>query len=382
MPDIEIDLQTLEDMCSELEEDALLFDKNLKVLWMNSVLRKNIGINIRDTYSDFESIESNIRDRFGDYVVGKSHLKKTFNTGRLIKSIYTFESKKIKVISIPIKYGSEVVYVLDIIELIEELDSLKDLPERSENSPLANLSDFQHKSLKNTALLKDDLSDTALINSQSHKTLFEKKIVLDELVGRSENDVDSIVKGLNFFMNNLKMPCFIVSKNSVIIENYYFIREFKSNSVLKNLIYQSFSDFPNDISILKNLFKFKFDIKQIVIDKSGPLTIYFFIPKNIPLSKQKSSKNILFDASNLKNIVSKDASIESFDRRNNMSNDDLNTKADRVDTRSVKKKIKKVFVVNKKMATSKKQVVANKKSVKKTTITKKRKKTVKRNTSI
>jgi hypothetical protein len=130
--DYEADLSILEDMCSELEENAILLDKDLNIIWLNKVLRNklssiflingdnSINSSIRfgiDEPIDYMLVKRLCADLFGKELFSEnSTAKEVFNTGKLAKSLTHAKSGTIKKISIPIKFGNSVAYVLEIIE--------------------------------------------------------------------------------------------------------------------------------------------------------------------------------------------------------------------------------------------------------------------------
>src|SRR3989338_3135664 len=117
MKEVEIDIQLLEDMCSELEEHALLVDRQGEIAWLNPALKNRLGFEIRDLKTDNNEIKKRLHSMFGDIFSNK--LMSVFSTGRFSKIVLSSKSL-VKIIVIPIKYGSEVSYAL---ELIEELDN-------------------------------------------------------------------------------------------------------------------------------------------------------------------------------------------------------------------------------------------------------------------
>lgn len=98
MVEYDVDLKTLEDMCSELSEACVLIDKDLKILWSNSV------------YND---LSPDPKKLLSQVVKDGSVLSQLFKTGRLMNIL---SENNLKATFIPVRYDDRVAYVLCIID--------------------------------------------------------------------------------------------------------------------------------------------------------------------------------------------------------------------------------------------------------------------------
>jgi hypothetical protein len=123
LDNIDIDLEILEDMCSDLEESAFLIDKNMDIIWINTPLRAQILLHLQSQNSDKEDlgiiedatlIQTTCKDLFGGSIFEES--KNLFKAGRLNRRIISHNHLSVKILSMPIKYGDKVMYLLNIIE--------------------------------------------------------------------------------------------------------------------------------------------------------------------------------------------------------------------------------------------------------------------------
>lgn len=264
MVEVEIDLGMLEDMCSDLEEFAILTDNDSKVLWMNSVLKSTIDMPIRDDYTDSKKILSECEKLFGGVVSNNSLLKKVFVAGKLLKSAHIHNNVHVKMISIPIKYGSDVLYSLNIIETHQ-----KDIHEKDIHEKYIHQKDIS----QNTALTHKD-TETDSENTKN-------KVFIDLL---------------QFFLDSSNKACFIVHDNKIINTSKKFDHLFKKNDVLKSYLYDNVHLYHKDLSHLRKLFKYSYNIfrKPVIKEKKCIGHVYFLENKIVDrsVSKKKDLKKI------------------------------------------------------------------------------------------
>lgn len=98
MVEYDVDLKTLEDMCSELSEACVLVNNELKILWSNSA---------------YDTLSPDPKRLLSEIFIDNSVLLQVFKTGRLMN----IQSKNsIKVTCIPVRYEDKVASVLCIID--------------------------------------------------------------------------------------------------------------------------------------------------------------------------------------------------------------------------------------------------------------------------
>jgi hypothetical protein len=100
MIEYDVDLKTLEDMCSELSEACVLVNKEIKILWSNTA---------------YSALSSDSKKLLSEIFVNDSTLSQVFHTGRLMNIQY---EPHLKVTFIPVRYEDKVGYVLCIIDKI------------------------------------------------------------------------------------------------------------------------------------------------------------------------------------------------------------------------------------------------------------------------
>ncbi|HIH31108.1 TPA: hypothetical protein HA235_00210 [Candidatus Woesearchaeota archaeon] len=258
MAEVEIDLQMLEEMCSDLEEDAILLDKDINVVWINSVLKNHLNTDIKDCFTDSAIIKNHCKNLFGINFNDASIISKVFSTGKLLKHNVNHHKNKIKIITIPIKNSSEVIYSLNIIEK---------LPEESYFPAHAD----------------HDLSEKLdQPDSESQGSDHPKK------TGRVH---DALVK---HFINNIKNPCFISDAGNVIAVNKSFTKQFEKNHAIHKFIYDNVQIYNKDIKSLQALFKYSFSIsRKKIVNDAETLFLYEFKRVN------RKAKNKRYNVRNL-----------------------------------------------------------------------------------
>lgn len=102
MPEYDVDLKTLEDMCSELSEACFLVNKELKILWHN------------ESYKDFSHhIKDVVSEIFNGGHIPKGNLSQIFMTGRIMNLVL---KNGLRITCIPVRYEDKVASVLCIID--------------------------------------------------------------------------------------------------------------------------------------------------------------------------------------------------------------------------------------------------------------------------
>lgn len=102
MPEYEVDLKTLEDMCSELSETCFLVNKDLKIVWHNESYKHS-----------FHDPKSALSEIFNSESNSGSSLSQVFRTGRIISIVL---KNGLKITCIPVRYEDKVASVLCILE--------------------------------------------------------------------------------------------------------------------------------------------------------------------------------------------------------------------------------------------------------------------------
>ncbi len=102
MPEYDVDLKTLEDMCSELSEACFLVNKDLKIVWHN------------ESYKDFShDPKGALSELFNRESTSPSSLSQVFRTGRIIS---VGLRNGLKITCIPVRYEDKVASVLCILD--------------------------------------------------------------------------------------------------------------------------------------------------------------------------------------------------------------------------------------------------------------------------
>jgi len=214
MENYDLDVSALEDLCATLEEPAFLIDKNYNIVWFNTAFRKKYDIPLGTNYSQLSK-----------YEIHHPSTMDCLELGRLIKAIIKKDKYAIKLISLPIKYGSETVSVLQLVEYI-------DLPEGG------------------NAIILD--SHTAI---------------------------------LRLFINQNEESALLTDKNNIAITfNEHFDKEFVRVPELKDLILKQL-DYKNAQDIFENLQRIMFhshNVSRKVLEEDGHIIgyVYTFEPKN------------------------------------------------------------------------------------------------------
>ena len=170
LAEYDIDLKLLEEMCSELEEGAFLVDRHFRILWANKSLKeflKGIGIHhLADEY-----IKIGLYTLYGTNILTEQIVRKVFSTGKLSKSSLHVDGRIIKKTSIPIKYGNDVVFVLEVIDDIQS-----HIPESYANILRHFLNKFRHA----TVLASTDRA--IIVNNDAFDREFSSSLVLKDMV--------------------------------------------------------------------------------------------------------------------------------------------------------------------------------------------------------
>lgn len=216
MENYDLDVNALEDLCANLEEPAFLIDKSHNIIWANEVFKKRYAIPIGTNYSNMGKLE-----------ISHPSTMECLELGRLIKVIIKKDSYSIKLISLPIKYGSETVSVLQLIEYIDVPDS--------ENSIIMD---------SHTILLKlflNDVLDSALLTDKNNiaitfNSLFEKEflntpelkeLVLKQLSYTAAKEVYDNIQRIMSHSHNVSRK--ILEENGRVI-GYIYIFKLKNGS--------------------------------------------------------------------------------------------------------------------------------------------------------
>lgn len=192
MENYDLDVNALEDLCATLEEPAFLIDKNYNIVWFNAVFKKKYDIPLGTNYSQLSRFEM--------------HHPSTMDClelGRLIKAVIKKENYSIKLISLPIKYGSETVSVLQIIEYL-------DLPE-SGNSIVIDTHTTILKLFVNQnddAVLLTDKNNIAITFNDKFDAEFEKTpeikdLILKQLDYKNDKDIFDNLQRIMFHSHNV-----------------------------------------------------------------------------------------------------------------------------------------------------------------------------------
>jgi hypothetical protein len=214
MENYDLDVNALEDLCATLEEPAFLIDKNYNVAWCNAVFKKKYDIPLGTNYSQLSK-----------YEMHHPSTMDCLELGRLIKAIIKKDGYAIKLISLPIKYGSETVSVLQLIEYL-------DLPEGG------------------NAIIMD-----------SHTPI------------------------LKLFVDQNDEPVLLTDKNNIAITfNTDFDKEFSKVPEIKDLILKQL-DYKNAQDIFENLQRIMFhshNVSRRILEENGRIVgyVYSFKPRS------------------------------------------------------------------------------------------------------
>jgi hypothetical protein len=174
MAEYDIDLKTLEDMCSELSEACVLVNKDIKILWSNSA---------------YDALSSDPNRLLSEIFIDDSVLAQVFRTGRLMN---LHSGNHLKVTCIPVRYEDKVSYVLCIIDNLVHTPILNHFLE-SMNRP-AILFDHDMLYIAHNSLLDKEFKqapavlDVALTRLKSYDGKINDKLkTLKSLVGLSHD---------------------------------------------------------------------------------------------------------------------------------------------------------------------------------------------------
>ncbi|HEY9702424.1 MAG TPA: hypothetical protein V6C58_08260 [Allocoleopsis sp.] len=168
MENYDLDVGALEDLCSTLEEPAFLIDKSYNIVWVNNAFKKKFDIPLGTNYSQLSRHE-----------IHHPSTMDCLELGKLIKAVIRKENYAIKLVSLPIKYGSETVSVLQLVEYM-------DLPDSNHSIMLDNhtaiLKLFVNESSEASLLV--DKNNVAITFSQGFDKEFSKIPEIKELILR------------------------------------------------------------------------------------------------------------------------------------------------------------------------------------------------------
>jgi len=140
----ELDLKVLEDLCAGLDEPAFLLNKNHAIAWANDIFKNRYSITPGTDYNALKDAE------FYD-----SSVLESFTTGKLTRIKIVHGHKTLRLISMPIRYNTDVLSILQIIE-IDDAPTPKD----------THLLKYFLDNIKNPAMLTD--TDNNLIAANTH----------------------------------------------------------------------------------------------------------------------------------------------------------------------------------------------------------------------
>lgn len=164
MTDYEVDLDTLEDMCSELSEECVLFDTNKRIIWSNKSASTT-------SYDSRNAASLWIDEKLTAFV------SEVFLNGKLMR--YADPSANITLI--PIRHDAGIGYVLGIIERSTRHDLLIDFFMSSTTQAAVLFDDQMHYVTHNGALTasfsKASSLLTILIDRIKQETLKSKDVM-------------------------------------------------------------------------------------------------------------------------------------------------------------------------------------------------------------
>jgi PAS domain-containing protein len=218
MENYDLDVNALEDLCATLEEPAFLIDKNYNVVWANQAFKKKYDLPLGINYSQLSK-----------YEMHHPSTMDCLELGRLIKAVIKKDNYAIKLISLPIKYGTETVSVLQLIEYMET--------PMSENS--------------NNSIIMD-----------THTSI------------------------LRLFANQNDDAVLLTDKNNIPITfNEYFDKEFTKTPEIKELILKQL-EYKNAQDIFENIQRIMFHshiVSRRILEENGRIIgyLYMFKPKTL-----------------------------------------------------------------------------------------------------
>lgn len=179
MTEYEVDLKTLEDMCSELSESCVLLNKELKIIWYNDVFKKNFK-------------NSEFLELLSMFDISKEVLK-VFETGKLKK---LNSGNILEITIIPVRYYEKVGYVLCIIENYDK--NSKALNYNIQFSGI-NLIKYFLEDIKTPSILYDTNFNYIGHNSMLLKEFYKAKKLLDLLLAlaREKKNAKEILSDIN-----------------------------------------------------------------------------------------------------------------------------------------------------------------------------------------
>lgn len=219
MENYDLDVNALEDLCATLEEPAFLIDKNYNIVWFNTAFRKKYDIPLGTNYSQLSK-----------YEMHHPSTMDCLELGRLIKAVIKKDKYAIKLISLPIKYGSETVSVLQLVEYF-------DLPEGNNSIVLDNhtaiLRLFVNQN-EEAALLTDKNNMAITFNEHFEKEFTKvpeiKELILKQLDYKNAQDIFENLQRIMFHSHNVSRK--LLEEDGRIVGYVYSFKP-RSNLVQK-----------------------------------------------------------------------------------------------------------------------------------------------------
>jgi len=347
-----INLDMLEQMCLELEEDVLLYDPVLDVLWINSVLKKRLlsrsgmdsgfysnadsgGVNpVAGSDAGFgvdpiadSAASSNLSDSkemlllamareyckeyFNEDLSDSGLLYRVFSSGRILRTVSGLDSKSGRRYSktyLPIKQGQNVSYVLEIIDTLDHAAY-----SHSEQSNQADKIQVDKSSvlLNNAQALCND----TLVDASCKNTLVD--IVSSDLQNASLSASDTASDAANHNMNVSVTSVPPVSA-SPLLTSPVSVSPFSLSSASPpfalaspvSILSEDISLDKHSISQLKSLLKYFLDSKGIpcfLVDSANSLLVsssHFDSTSSYISSHEKSSHDTSYKSISLiKSII-------------------------------------------------------------------------------
>jgi hypothetical protein len=225
MDNYDLDVNALEDLCSTLEEPAFLIDKSYSIVWANNAFKKRFDIPLGTNYSQLSRHE-----------IHHPSTMDCLELGKLIKAVVRKDGYAIKLVSLPIKYGTETVSVLQLIEYMDMHDGAHNI---MLDNHTAILKLFVNES--NEASLLTDKNNIPITFSQGFDKEFSrvpeiKELILRQLDYKNSQDVYENVQRIMFHSHSVSRK--ILEDNGKII-GYIYSFKAKGNIGSPRLVVKS-----------------------------------------------------------------------------------------------------------------------------------------------
>jgi hypothetical protein len=222
MENYDLDVDALEDLCATLEEPAFLIDRNYNVVWANQAFKKKYDIPIGTNYSQLTKFE-----------IHHPSTMDCLEMGRLIKAVIKKDTFAIKLISLPIKYGTETVSVLQLIEYMDIVETGS--TNVMVDTHTAILKMFVNQS--GDAVLLTDKNNVPItfnewFDKEFAKTPELKELILKQLEYKNAQDIYDNIQRVMFHSHNVSRR--ILEESGRIIGYEYTFRP-KVTSSQKNV---------------------------------------------------------------------------------------------------------------------------------------------------